>query len=58
MAYYLKRTTKFFGSEPFTVVVNDYSTKEIAEKALEFFSAMKPLSSNTEWQKFYIDDKY
>lgn len=58
MAIYLKRTTKFFGSEPFTVVVNDYSTKEIAEKALELLSALPPFGSNIEWQKFFIASEY
>ena len=58
MAYYLKRTTKFFGSNSFTVVVNDYSTKDIAEKALKRLETMNPFGSGVEFQKFFIDDKY
>lgn len=54
MAYYIKRTTKFYGAEPFAVVVNDYSTKEIAEKALAYFRSQKPHGSGTEYQYFYI----
>ena len=56
--YYVKRTTKFFGCDPFTVVVNEYSTKEVAEKALKCFDNMKHFGSNVEFQKFFIDDKY
>ena len=58
MAYYLKRTTKLFDSDAFTVVVNYYSTKESAEKALRFLNTMNPFGSNVEFQKFFVDDKY
>lgn len=57
MPYYIKKTTKFFGAEPFTVVVNDYSTKEIAEKALKVFEKTQTFSG-TEWQKFFITTDY
>ena len=58
MVYYLKRTTKFFGGEPFTVVINDYSNREIAEKALKILDTINPFGSNVEFQKFFIEDKY
>ena len=53
MPYYIVRTTKLFGSDSFNNVINDYSTKEIAEKALMEFEKM-PCQSGTEWQKFFI----
>jgi len=57
MAVYIKRTTKLCGYEPFTVVVNDYSTMEVAERALQVLNSLKP-QSGIEWQKFYIDTKF
>ena len=57
MTYYIKQTVKFFGSEPFTVVVNDYSCKEAAEKALKTFQQRKP-TNNVEQIKFFITTKY
>lgn len=53
MTYYIKQTVKFFGSGPFTTVVNNYSRKEVAEKALKAFQKRK-FSNNVEQIKFFI----
>jgi hypothetical protein len=57
MTYYIKQTVKFFGSGPFTTVVNDYSCKEVVEKALKAFQKRKP-SNNVEQIKFFITTEY
>ena len=57
MTYYIKRAVKFFDAEPFTVVVNDYSCREVAERALKAFQQRKPLPG-VESIKFFIDTEY